>query len=100
MRDEYRYGIRYRCNAGYGFWQLAYKSKAALDETNFNAAMAAMLATAADGGRPLGVRPTHLVVPPSLRADALALIEAKLGDQGKSNPNYKAVTVLVSPWVS
>lgn len=99
MRDEYRYGIRYRCNAGFGFWQLAFKSKAALDAANFNAAMAAMMAITADGGRPLGVKPTHLVVPPALRAAALALIEAQQIN-GSSNPNYKAVEVIVSPWVA
>ena len=100
VRDEYRYGIRYRCNAGFGFWQLAYKSKAALDAANFNAAMAAMMGVKADGGRPLGVKPTHLVVPPALRADALKLIEAQLTGGGDSNPNYKAVEVIVSPWVA
>lgn len=98
--DEYRYGIRYRCNAGFGFWQLAYKSKAALDAANFNAAMAAMMSIRADGGRPMGVKPTHLVVPPALRADALALIEAQTLAAGQSNPNYRAVEVIVSPWVA
>jgi phage major head subunit gpT-like protein len=99
VRDEYRYGIRYRCNAGFGFWQLAYKSKAVLDAANFNAAMAAMMGITADGGRPMGVKPTHLVVPPSLRAAALSLIEAQTINNGESNPNYKAVEVIVSPWV-
>lgn len=100
MRDEYRYGIRYRCNAGFGFWQLAYKSKAPLDATNFNAAVAAMMSVKADGGRPMGVKPTHLAVPPALRADALALIEAQLATGGVSNPNYRAVEVIVSPWLA
>lgn len=99
MRDEYRYGIRYRCNAGFGFWQLAYKSKATLDAANFNAAMAAMMAVKADGGRPLGVKPTHLLVGPTLRAAALGLIEAQTINGGESNPNYKAVEVIVSPWL-
>ena len=100
MSDTYRYGVRYRCSAGFGFWQLAYKSKAALDAVNFNAAMAAMMQAKADGGRPLGVKPTTLVVPPSLRADAMALIEAQLTTGGVSNPNYKAVEVIVSPWLA
>lgn len=99
VKDLYRFGIRYRCNAGFGFWQLAYKSKAALTAANFNAAWAAMASRPADGGRPLGVRPTHLVVPPTLRADALALIESQQ-IAGSSNPNYKAVQVIVSPWVA
>lgn len=99
VKDLYRFGVRYRCNAGFGFWQLAYKSKAALTAANFNAAWAAMASRPADGGRPLGVRPTHLVVPPTLRADALALIESQQ-IAGSSNPNYRAVQVIVSPWVA
>jgi len=99
-RDEYRFGIRYRCNAGFGFWQLAYKSKAALTAANFNLAMAAMMQIKADGGRPMGVKPTHLVVPPALRAAALSLIEAQLTTGGESNPNYQAVKVVVSPWLA
>lgn len=100
VRDEYRYGIRYRCNAGFGFWQLAYKSQATLSAANFNTAYAAMMGIQADGGRPLGVKPTHLVVPPALRASALSLIEAQLTTGGESNPNYRAVEVVVSPWVA
>ncbi len=98
--DTYRYGIRYRCNAGFGFWQLAYKSNAELNSARFNAAYAAMQSFKADGGRPLGVKPTHLVVPPSLRAAALALIEAQTLAGGESNPNFKTVEVVVSPWVA
>lgn len=100
VRDEYRYGVRYRCNAGFGFWQLAYESKAELNDVNFNAAYAAMMQIKADGGRPMGIKPTHLVVPPSLRAAAIALIEAQLTTGGASNPNYKAVEVIVTPWLS
>ncbi|MFN3595276.1 MAG: Mu-like prophage major head subunit gpT family protein [Thiobacillaceae bacterium] len=98
--DTYRYGVRYRCNVGFGFWQLAFKSKAALTAANFNAAMAAMMSVKADGGRPMGVKPTTLVVPPALRAAALSLIEAQLTTGGESNPNYKAVEVIVSPWLA
>lgn len=98
--DTYRYGVRYRCNAGFGFWQMAYKSKSALTPENFNSALTAMMEIKADGGRPLGVKPTTLVVPPALRAAALSLIEAQLTTGGVSNPNYKAVEVVVSPWLA
>jgi phage major head subunit gpT-like protein len=99
MTDLYRYGIRYRCNAGFGFWQMARKSQLPLTAANFNAAMAAMMSLTADGGRPLGIKPTTLVVPPGLRAAALSLIEAQLINGGETNPNYKAVEVIVTPWV-
>ncbi|GAB4208015.1 MAG: Mu-like prophage major head subunit gpT family protein [Tibeticola sp.] len=100
VRDEYRYGIRYRCNAGFGFWQMAYKSKATLDAVNFNAAMAAMMGIQADGGRPLGVKPTVLVVPPSLRAAAIEIVKNERLASGASNPNFGAVDLIDPPWVA
>lgn len=99
VRDEYRYGVRYRCNAGLGFWQMAFKSRAALDATNFNAAMSAMMGFKADGGRPLGIRPTVLVVPASLRAAAIEVVKNERLDSGASNPNFGVVDLIVSPWL-
>jgi len=100
MADEYLYGVDARVNVGFGFWQQAFGSKAALDETNFNAAFAAMGAFKSDQGRPLGIMPDLLVVGTSKRAAAKSLIEAQIKDGGGSNPNYKAVDVLVVPWLA
>lgn len=99
-KDVYPYGTRYRCNAGFGFWQMAYKSKAALDTDGFDAAFAAMQSIHGNGGRPLGITPTTLVVPPALRAAANKVIKSQLIDGGDSNPNYNAVEVIVSPWLA
>ena len=98
-KDVYRYGVRARSNVGFGFWQMAYKSSAVLDQTHFNAAMVAMMSQKADGGRPLAVTPSLLIVPPSLRSAAQSLIESLLINGGDSNPNYHAVEVLVCPWL-
>lgn len=98
--DTYRYGVRYRCNAGFGFWQMAFKSRAALDGASFAAARLAMETFTADGGRPLGITPTLLVVPPALRSQAEELLLAMQKANGASNTNYKAVELLVTPWVS
>lgn len=100
MKDQYLYGIRYRCNAGYAFWQMAYKSRAPLNTTTLDAAIAAMMQIQGDGGRPLGIRPTLLVVPPALRAAANQTVEVMLTTGGASNPNDKAVEVLVTPWLT
>ncbi|HML52920.1 MAG TPA: Mu-like prophage major head subunit gpT family protein, partial [Solidesulfovibrio magneticus] len=75
MTDEYRFGIRYRCNSGFGFWQTAYCSKKPLNDANFNAAYDAMTAFKADGGRPLGIKPTLLVVPTNLRTAAAEVVQ-------------------------
>ncbi|WP_198401724.1 Mu-like prophage major head subunit gpT family protein [Zobellella denitrificans] len=99
MADEYLYGVDARVNVGFGFWQQAFASKAALDEANFDGAVAGMMAHKSDKGRPLGINPSVLVVGPSNRAAAKALIETQTKANGASNPNYQAVKVMVVPWL-
>jgi len=100
MTDEFIFGVDARGNAGFGLWQLAFGSKATLDETNFDAAYAAMIGFKSDEGRPLGVVPNLLVCGSSNRAKANAVIEAMTKANGASNTNYKAVEVLVVPWLA
>lgn len=76
FRKEYIYGVDARANAGFGLWQLAFGSKAALTKENYEAARRAMMGQKSDTGRPLNVKPTHLVVPPALEGDALRLLNA------------------------
>lgn len=96
--DEYRYGVDARCNVGFGLWQLAYGSKQTLDAANFNAAFAALRNMRADNGKPLGINPTHLIVTPNLRAQALELIKAERTANGATNINQGVVEVIDTPW--
>lgn len=100
MKDKYLYGIRYRCNVGFGFWQLAYCSKKPLTADTFNAAMAAMQSYKADGGRPLGVKPTMLVVPPALEKAGEDIVVADRLANGASNTNKGKVKLLSTPWLA
>lgn len=100
MRKEYIYGVDYRGNVGFGFWQMAFGSKDTLNDTNFNAAYAAMGAFKGDDAQPLGIMPNLLVVGPSNRAAAKAVIEAENNAAGASNINFKAVEVLIVPWLA
>lgn len=100
MTDEYRFGIRYRCNSGFGFWQTAFCSKKPLNDDNFNAAYDAMTAFKADGGRPLGIKPTLLVVPTNLRTAAAEVVQVARRTDGSDNPNAGIVDVLVTPWLN
>jgi phage major head subunit gpT-like protein len=95
--DQYEMGMRVRNAAGFGPWQLAFKSLDTLDATNFDSAMASMMSRVNDSGKSLGIRPTHLIVPPSLRASARALIAAERNAAGASNTNFGAVELIVSP---
>ncbi|BFI61615.1 MULTISPECIES: Mu-like prophage major head subunit gpT family protein [Yersinia pseudotuberculosis complex] len=78
MRKLIRYGVDTRCEAGYSFWQLAYAAKAPLNADNVWQVIQSMRSGRADGGRPLAIRPTHLVVPPSMEKQATQLLEREL----------------------
>lgn len=99
MTDEYLYGVDARVNAGFGFWQQAFGSKAELNEDNFNAAIESMMLFESSQGRPLGIMPNLLVVGPKQRSAAKKVVEAENKAQGESNTNYKAVEVAVVPWL-
>lgn len=76
-RKKYRYGVDYRAAAAYGLWQLAYSSKDTLNTTNYGAARAQMGSLKNADGRPLGIRPNLLVVPPSLEGTARSILNAQ-----------------------
>lgn len=99
LHDEYLYGVNGRGNVGFGFWQQAFASKAELSAANFNSAYETLSGMKSDKGRPLGIMPNLLVVGPKNRAAAKTIIEAENNAQGASNINYKAVEVLVVPWL-
>lgn len=52
IKDEYLYGVDARVNVGFGFWQQAFASKAALTDANLNSAIQAMMSFKSDQGRP------------------------------------------------
>lgn len=97
MRNEYRFGADLRSNVGFGFWQMAYLSDKPLTPENYAAARAAMRSFRADGGRPLGIRPNLLLVPPSLEAEARTLL---VKDANSGNPWAGSAELLVSDWLA
>lgn len=96
---QFRYGVDARVSAGYGLWQMAYASKAELNEATLSAAIAAMSSLKGDNGKPLGITPSLLLVPPVLRDTALRLIKAETIN-GTTNINRDAVEVLSTPWLA
>jgi len=89
MRKEYVFGVDGRDNAGYGLWQFAYGSKAALTAENYALAKAAMEGQYKRDGEVLGARVTHLVYHSSLEADAKTLLKAVTVNGGDSNIWYE-----------
>lgn len=79
--DVFEFGADSRNNAGYSFWQLAHAGKCALNAENLWAAITAMRTVKGDGDKRLSIRPTVLVVPPSLEKEATRLLERELSSE-------------------
>jgi phage major head subunit gpT-like protein len=99
MRKKYVYGVDRRDNAGYGLWQLAYGSKDTLDATNYGAARAAMMGFKDAEGKPLGITPSLLVVPPDLEAEAREILMNERDASGATNKWKGSAELLVLPWL-
>lgn len=99
MDRRYLFGVDARHVAGFGFHQLAYGSKATLDAAAFAAARLALETQRRPDGSPLPVQATHLVCGPSRRAEAEAVLMKEFLASGESNTNYKAVNLIVNPWL-
>lgn len=97
---EYIYGSDGRCNVGFGLWQLAWGSKQTLNATNYATARAALMGMKGDGGRTLGVRPTTLVVGPSLESAALKIVNSEFASGGETNEWRGTAKLIVTPYLS
>lgn len=99
-RREFIYGVDARMNVGYGFWQKAWGSKQTLDAAHYKAGYAALEGMKGDHGRPLGVSPNLLVVPPALREAGLELLNAERDAAGATNVWKGTAELLVVPWLA
>lgn len=99
-RKEYVYGTDARHNVGFGFWQFAWGSKQTLNKANYKIAREAMMGMKGDHGRPLGVRPSLLVVPPGLEGQALEILNAERDAAGATNVYKGTAELLVCPWLA
>lgn len=97
--NEFEYFVDGRCNAGYGFWQLAYASLEPLNADNYAAARAAMMSFLSDSGEPLNIRPTHLVAPPSLEKMAMGILNAEYDVHSASNVWRGTAEPIITPYV-
>lgn len=98
--NEFVYGVDARLNVGFGFWQFAWGSRQALDPAHYETARAALTGMKGDYGRPLGINPRLLVVPPALEGAARRLVASQLVNGGESNPWAGSAEVLVVPWLA
>lgn len=99
MNKKFVYGVDARYNAGFGFWQFAWGSKQTLNAANYANARAKLSGLKGDHGRPLGIRPKLLVVPPSLESAGRKLLNSEHGAGGETNEWKGTAELLVCPWL-
>lgn len=98
-QKKFVYGVDSRRNVGYGMWQMAWGSKQALDADHYAAARAAIGGMKGDHGTPLGIKPNLLVVPRSLEAAALELLNAERNASGATNVWKGTAELFVCDWL-
>jgi phage major head subunit gpT-like protein len=97
---EFQYGADARGNVGFGFWQFAWGSKQTLDAAHYETARAALTGMKGDHGKPLGLVPNLLVVPPALEGAGRALLASALVNGGETNKWAGTAELLVCPWLA
>lgn len=97
---SFQYGIDARYNVGYGFWQMVWGSKQTLNSANYAIARAAILGMKGDFGRPLGLVPNLLVVPPSLEQAGRQIIKNNQQASGATNEWQDTAELLMVPWLA
>ena len=99
-RQEYVYGTDARHNVGFGFWQFAWGSKQTLDADHYATARSSLMSMKGDHGRPLGIKPRLLLVPPGLEGAANRLMTNDHLPNGASNEWKGTAEVMVCPWLA
>jgi phage major head subunit gpT-like protein len=94
------YGTDWRGNVGYGFPQMAWGSRQTLNAANYAIARAGIQNMKGDGGRPLGLVPNLLVVPPSLESAGRQIVNSEYGTGGITNEWKGTAELLVVPWLA
>ena len=84
--DEFLWGIRGRCNAGFGLWQLAHYSTLPLTPQNIVANRNLMASIRRPNGTPMGISADTIVVPTSLKPQANKIFKNDLIENDPTTP--------------
>ncbi len=99
LNDEFIYATDGRCNAGFGFWQMAVGSKGPLTKATLNEARKLMRSFTNDNEVPLGSKGTVLVVGGDNEALAEDLLLKSETADG-TNTLYKKFELVVSEYIA
>ena len=99
-RREFRYGVDCRDAAGFGFYQGTWGSKQDLSADNYATGRRRVMEMRGDGGRPLGLVPNKLIVPPALEGKARKVVQNERLVNGETNEWLGTAEVVVVPWLA
>ncbi len=99
-RKQFEYGVDARNNVGFGFWQMAYGSRQTLNAAAYATGRAALASMKGDYGRPLGLIPNLLVVPPALESAGRKILNSEYASGGETNEWKGTAELLVVPWLA
>lgn len=77
FEKTFYFGADARYNVGFGIPQLAFACTDPLTPYNYSVVRAAMMSQRGENGRPLGIKPTHLVTVPGNEGVALRLLRSE-----------------------
>ena len=97
---KFIYGVDGRYNVGYGFWQYTWGSKQPLTAATYATARAALMGMTGDNGRPLGIMPRTLIVPPALEDAARQILQNERNELGATNTWRGTADLVVVPWLA
>lgn len=100
MKNEYLWGVDMRFNVGFGLWQFAHQSQAAITPDSVFDVWTKMRQVKVDGGRPAGVKPDLLVVGSSNFKAAKTAVENEFDANGATNPARNLVEVVEVDWLN
>ncbi|NCM96146.1 MAG: hypothetical protein GW948_02180 [Rhodobacterales bacterium] len=100
FNNTFVYGADWRGNVGYGVPQMAYGSKQTLDAAAYATGRTAIMNMKGDGGRPLGLMPNLLVVPPALESAGRKILNSEYAAGGETNEWKGTAELLVVPWLA
>jgi len=99
-KKEFQYGVDCRRNVGFGFWQFAWGSKQPLDAASYGNARAVLGGMKGDYGRPLGLKPSILIVPPAYESAGRKILNSEYATGGGTNEWKGTAELLVVPWLA
>lgn len=99
MRNMFVYGAYARYGTGYGYWQMAFGSKAELTKANLRAARTQMKGLKNDEGRPLAITPNLLLIGTSNSDRARDILLAERLENGQTNTDRNLVEIYEVPWL-